>query len=65
MDPSTKQIMDDIYKYFSSKPMTINEINVGVTIKENEETKKELGGRRYRRSEFEEKKHNKKSFLTV
>ena len=35
MDPSTKQIMDDIYKYFSSKPMTINEINVGVTIKEN------------------------------
>ena len=35
MDPSTKQIMDDIYKYFSAKPMIINEINVGVTIKEN------------------------------
>ena len=29
MDPSTKQIMDDIYKYFSAKPMIINEINVG------------------------------------
>ena len=42
MDPSTKQIMDDIYKYFSAKPMIINEINVGVTIKENEEIKEKL-----------------------
>ena len=48
MDPSTKQIMDDIYKYFSSKPMTINEINVGVTIKENEEIKEKLDSTKFK-----------------
>lgn len=36
MDPSTKQIADDFYKNFKTKPMKINNINVGVTIKENE-----------------------------
>ena len=28
--------MDDIYKYYQAKPMIINKINVGTTIKENE-----------------------------
>ncbi|WP_270507081.1 hypothetical protein [Paraclostridium sordellii] len=36
MDPSTKQIADDFYENFKTKPMNINDINVGVTIKENE-----------------------------
>ena len=36
MDPSTKQIADDFYENFKTKPMKINDINVGVTIKENE-----------------------------
>ena len=36
MDPSTQQIADDFYENFKSKPMKINDINVGVTIKENE-----------------------------
>lgn len=36
MDPSTKQIADDFYENFKTKPMKINNINVGVTIKENE-----------------------------
>jgi len=36
MDPSTKQIMDDIYKCYKAVPMIINKINVGATIKENE-----------------------------
>ena len=48
MDPSTKQIMDDIYKYFSAKPMIINEINVGVTIKENEEIKEKLDSTKFK-----------------
>ena len=48
MDPSTKQIMDDIYKYFSAKPMSINEINVGVTIKENEEIKEKLDSTKFK-----------------
>lgn len=36
MDPSTQQIADDFYENFKTKPMKINDINVGVTIKENE-----------------------------
>lgn len=36
MDPSTKQIADDFYENFKTKPMKINDINVGVIIKENE-----------------------------
>ena len=42
MDPSTKQIMDDIYKYYRAEPMIINKINVGATIKENENVKTKL-----------------------
>ncbi|WP_312258204.1 hypothetical protein [Romboutsia ilealis] len=42
MDPSTKQIMDDIYKYYRAKPMIINTINIGATIKENESIKIKL-----------------------
>ncbi len=42
MDPSTKQIMDDIYKYYRAEPMTINKINVGATIKENGSIKTKL-----------------------
>ena len=42
MDPSTKQIMDDIYKYYRAEPMIINEINVGATIKDNENIKTKL-----------------------
>ncbi|CEQ27316.1 hypothetical protein [Paraclostridium sordellii] len=36
MDPSTQQIADDFYENFKTKPMKINDINVGVTIKGNE-----------------------------
>jgi len=42
MDPSTKQIMDDIYKYYRAEPMIINKINVGATIKDNENIKTKL-----------------------
>ena len=42
MDPSTKQIKDDFYKEFKTKPLQINEINVGCTIKENGSTIKRL-----------------------
>ena len=36
MDPSTNQIMDDIYENYKAQPMIINNISVGFTIKENE-----------------------------
>ena len=48
MDPSTKQIMDDIYKYYGARPMIINKINVGATIKENESIKTKLESSKFR-----------------
>lgn len=48
MDPSTKQIMDDIYKYYGAEPMIINKINVGVTVKENESIKTKLESSKFR-----------------
>ena len=47
MDPSTKQIKDDFYKEFKTKPLQINEINVGCTIKENGSTIKRLKSESY------------------
>lgn len=38
MDPSTKQIQDDFYEEFKTKPLRINDISVGVTIKEENKT---------------------------
>lgn len=48
MDPSTKQIMDDIYKYYGAEPMIINNINVGATVKENELIKTKLESSKFR-----------------
>lgn len=48
MDPSTKQIMDDIYKYYGAEPMIINKINLGATIKENESIKTKLESSKFR-----------------
>ena len=47
MDPSTKLIKDDFYKEFKTKPLQINEINVGCTIKENGSTIKRLKSESY------------------
>ena len=47
MDPSTKQIQDDFYEEFKTKPLTINNINVGVTIKEEEVMVSRLKGNTY------------------
>lgn len=38
MDPSTKQIQNDFYEKFKTKPLMINDINVGVTVKEGNKT---------------------------
>lgn len=38
MDPSTKQIQNDFYEEFKTKPLIINDINVGVTVKEGNKT---------------------------
>lgn len=48
MDPSTKQIMDDIYEYYGAKPMIINKISVGATIKENKLIKSKLDSTNFR-----------------
>lgn len=47
MDPSTKQIEDDFYKEFKTKPIMINNINVGVTLTEGEKTLNRLDGKDY------------------
>ena len=40
--------MDDIYKYYGARPMIINKINVGATIKENESIKTKLESSKFR-----------------
>ena len=35
MDPSTKQVQDDLYEKFNIKPMMINDIGIGLTMKED------------------------------
>lgn len=38
MDPSTKQIQDDFYEVFKTKPLMIKDISIGLTVKEEEKT---------------------------
>ncbi|XTR38767.1 hypothetical protein ACQQ2T_05135 [Paraclostridium tenue] len=47
MDPSTKQIEDDFYKEFKTKPLKIDDIKVGVTLKEEEKTLSRLNSVTY------------------
>ena len=47
MDPSTKQIQDDFYKEFKTKPLRINAINIGVTEKEENNTINRLNSKAY------------------
>ncbi|MEG2788228.1 MAG: hypothetical protein RR942_10435 [Romboutsia sp.] len=47
MDPSTKQIQDDFYKEFKTKPLMINDIKVGVTVKEGDKTINRLNSNTY------------------
>ncbi|MGL5328282.1 MAG: hypothetical protein ACRDD7_03365 [Peptostreptococcaceae bacterium] len=47
MDPSTKQIQDDFYEELNIKPLKINDIGIGVTIKENDKNVSRLNEVRY------------------
>ncbi|MBS6506881.1 MAG: hypothetical protein KH369_01710 [Paraclostridium bifermentans] len=47
MDPSTKQIQDDFYKEFKTKPLRINNINIGATVKEENKTINRLNSKAY------------------
>ncbi|WGX75609.1 hypothetical protein QJS64_16900 [Paraclostridium bifermentans] len=48
MDPSTKQIQDDFYKKFKTKPLRITDINIGVTEKEEDKTINRLNSKAYK-----------------
>jgi hypothetical protein len=47
MDPSTKQIQDDFYKEFKTKPLKIKGINLGVTIKDGDKTINRLNSKTF------------------
>lgn len=47
MDPSTKAIQDDFYEVLDTVPIAINDIKVGVTVKENNENTSRLTSRPY------------------
>lgn len=52
MDPSTKQIQDDFYKEFKTKPLKIKGINLGVTIKDGDKTINRLNSKTFNLNEW-------------
>lgn len=47
MDPSTKQIQDDFYKVFKTKPLMIGGISIGITVKEEDKIISRIKGAPY------------------
>lgn len=52
MDPSTKQIQDDFYDKFKTKPLMIKDLKVGVTVKEGDRTINRLTSKPYNLDEW-------------